>query len=363
MPVPLKELVPVVTFVSSFASPKDPSSPSAFLWFSGGFARAYSESAGAAWRSPAGLEDFSVRADGFAALLASLASQYEEVSFEVSASRLVVRSGTFRAQLPVWPGDVDVPREWIDRKPPEGGVEVNDAFWSDVARVKAAASPDEVKPGLCGVYWAPDGGLIAADNFQAAVCTSPGRAAPRPALGDPSKPKGVLIPSQVLALLGGNPGFDRAAVDEESVWFYSSSGAGSVYGRLYSVEFPAAQFVEFMKVVREQAAASTKVEAKGIVNSLERLLFFARRQPYMVKAEVGGDSVRLWVSEEEGDGRSAEETVPAKVEGGAAAFSVDGKALREIMRNCSSLCTSGVRPLYFRSDDGRFEHVLSLLSS
>ena len=33
MPVPLKELVPVVSFVSSFASPKDPSSPSAFLWF------------------------------------------------------------------------------------------------------------------------------------------------------------------------------------------------------------------------------------------------------------------------------------------------------------------------------------------
>ena len=349
MTVPLKEISPIVAFVASFAVSKDVSSPYAFLWFSNGKVRASSGTSGAVWQTPGVDGEFAIRADGFAALIASLATERSEAEFTVTDTRLVVKAGAFRAQFPTWPADVESPREWLERDTPVDGVDIDESYWSAVSLVRPVASVDQGKPNICGVYWGGDGTLAATDNLRASFYNT--RRAPT---------EGVLIPSSFLAAIGSSPAFTKAFVNDRELWY--STAAGAVYSSLYEAKFPKKQLLEVVAASRTATAAVT-VAVKGQVSSvLDRLLFFASKPPYKVEVEANVDSVRLWVPEEDGGGKSAEEVLDRlPVDASPCAFSVDGKNLREAFAVSTSFRYSSGRSLYFASADGKFEHVLSTL--
>lgn len=352
MIVSLKELAPVVSFVSSFADSKDPSSPFSFLWFAGGNARAFSPSAGTVWGCPAGVGDFAVQAAGFAHLVGSLAGQYSEVDLRTTEARLVVKAGGFRAQLPVWPPEVASPREWFERSVPEGGTVVDASFWEDVGRVKGSASSDAGKPFLCGVYWAADGTTVSSDNLRITVCR------PRPG----SVGLGVLIPAHLLKLVGLAPGFNRAVVKDGSVWFATEGGA--VYGQMVSAEFPEKQMLGLVDKTRAEAAGGSRVEVGApILQALDRLLYFSGLDTWSVQVAAAEGSVTVSVPENDGDGRSAEEALPAKVEGQAVEFLVNGKLFREGLEISTTFWYKPGGLLYFSNPATRLEQVLTTLAA
>jgi hypothetical protein len=356
--IPLKELAKVVSFVSSFTSAKDNFSPFSYVWFSKGAVRAFSGAAGAVWKTPWGVEDFSTPADSLAPLLASLAISNDEVEIKLTETRVVIKSGGFRAQLPAWPRDVESPQDWIVRDQPEGGVEVGDDFWADLGHVRGSMSGDDGKPFLKGVYWAPNGAFVSCDNIRATLCY------PKPdARHKLDRAKGVLIPAHLLKHIGPSPGFSLATLERDTaIWF--SGGAGAVYGQLIATEFPASAVLGLVKSAREYFAGSgpsTHVVFKDDpLPAIDRLLHLSRSST--IRVTVEGAVVRLSVSEVDGNGRSGDDTIAADVGGGSAVFNADGRTFRDAMVISPSFWYGPGKSLYVHNDSTRVEQVVSLLA-
>lgn len=349
---PLKELAPAVAFVSGFATTKDPTAPSAFIWCKSGRVRAFSGASGAVWDVPAKTPEFVVQAAGLASLLTSLASQHKEVDLKVTEARLVVKAGSSRAQIPLWPRDVDAPREWFERDAPDGGVAIDTDFWAAVARVKPSASVDEAKPALRGVYWSDDGTLVATDNVRVTVCRQP---LASPVAG------GVLVPIGLLSQVGAAPGFTHAVADERSVWFMTDAGA--VYGQLLAAPYPAKPLMDLVEKRRREGGTRVTLSdgQSDVAAAIGRLLAFSKKQD-TVRVDAQKSAVRLWVAESDGDGRSAEELVRATVDGDPFECAVSGKMLRDALGVSATFTHVPKRPLYFSNDAG-LEQIVSLTAS
>jgi hypothetical protein len=174
----------------------------------------------------------------------------------------------------------------------------------------------------------------------------------------------VLILSHLLKILGPAPEFTHAATEEVAIWF--TGGVGSVYGQLIATEFPAAAILGLIKTARANASGpGSRAAFKGDpLPVIDCLLQFASKPPHTLKVVVGAESVALSVPETEGDGKSAEDVLPADVSTSVdlpVAFTVDGRMFREAMAISPAFWHGAGKPLYVHSEGARVEQVVSLL--
>jgi len=366
--VPLKEFSPAVSFVASFAAKKGTVPALQHVYFAppvdpsidgSGVVGAFSGSAGAFRTIPWSLDAVVLPAERLDKILSSLAAQgHAEADISLTEARASVKAGGFRAQLPLFAGgDMS---QYVMRAAPEETSPLGERFWDDVARTEPTANRDESRPAFCGVFWCGDGALVSTDNFRMTL-----RAADAGSTGCPV-PEGLLIPNHLLQALPApsRKGFMSAAVEENALWFFGSGA--EVYGLLIDAQFPAAGRSEhFGKVRADAAAGGTWVELPGgkpLDAVIGRLLYFAEPPTFRMAVEVGADSVKLSVAGADG-GDGAEEILPAKVEGGLAAFHVNAQHFRDAMAIRPRFWSGAKnRPLYVCDESKGIEHLVSMLS-
>lgn len=369
MKIPLKDLAPIVSFVAAFAAPKDTVPALQYVYFGRKSVRAFSGSTGAAWGIPWSIgENVAVPAARLERHLASWALSYDDVEIVVKDERVVMKAGAkSRAQLPMLPAGVEAPMEYILRDAPsDGGVGLDEQFWADLAQVEVSVCKDDQRPIFCGVFWGPGGELVSTDNQRITLCAS---ARKPPLVG------GVLIPDHLIRLLGPQRGsFDGAVVDTE-LWFTQAGGA--VHGRLIEGQFPLEGSLKFVRAARAEATAKKNagtwvgVPAMALAAVFGRVLNIARPPSNRTLVEVRKESVRLSVEEDDGDGQSMEEILPATVAGESIAFHVNAEHFRQALEISSRFWVApphagekGIewKPLYVSDAEKRVEHLVALLA-
>jgi DNA polymerase-3 subunit beta len=236
----------------------------------------------------------------------TLVSKYAkdaEVSIELDNAQLIVRCGRSKVKLPTLPAD-SFPA-WADEEPVHQFAFPGAAFRLAAGRVRSAASKEEVRHYLCGVY------LHAVDDTLRLVATDGNRLAvssiPCPA-GAEELP-GAIIPTAALdaalAIFKSSEAID-VALTEKSVSF--SSAGLRLSSKLVDGSYP-----DYTRVIPESGQPSVTFKRSAFVDCLDRANVLTGDGQYMaIVAEPAGDTLRLRANNP--NGGSAEEELPAVID-------------------------------------------------
>jgi DNA polymerase-3 subunit beta len=197
------------------------------------------------------------------------------VTFEATEGEVVITGGGPRFRFREFAVD-DFPR----LEPPDmsSGVEVDGAaFTSAIGQVSVAASTDDARPLLTGVFFEHvDGALrmVATDSYRLAVREVP---AVTEALAG-------LVPVKALRELGRTIGDDRltVAIGEREAAFSSSRGTVSV--RLIEGTFP-----NYRQVIPEKTPNMLTVDKSALLDAIDRASLVAEDHiPIRMTLQAGG---------------------------------------------------------------------------
>jgi DNA polymerase-3 subunit beta len=255
----------------------------------------------------------------------TLVSKYPKdgaISLEVEAGQMVVRCGRSKVKLPTLPAD-NFPA-WADQAPTHEFDLDGSAFRLAASRVRAAASKEEVRHYLCGVYiHAVDDVLrmAATDGHRLAVCSIP---LPEGA----EELAGAIIPNAALdtvfAIFKGSAGI-HVAMTEKSVSF-------SAAGLRLSSKLVDGSFPDYTRVIPARGMPGATFKRSAFVDCLDRANVLTGDGAFMgIRAEPAGDFLRLRAANPSGG--SAEEELPAVVDEGFQAFGFNPRYAAEFLQS------------------------------
>ena len=345
---PLKALAQDIAFAACFVSKLDITPALTRLYLSKGSVRAFTGKTGIIWSIPGWTLDETVAVEGkelVRVLNDLVAGGWREVKVAVEGDKLIVQAGTARTVLPLLSADVSPEiTAALSMNAPSDGMTLPPEFWEALARVEPVVSKDATRPALCGVYWSESGDLMASDNFRLSVC----KTIPCP------MPGGLLIPDYFLGLLDRRD-FTTLALVDDMIWLLHERGA--VYGELLEgAKFPAVGVQRFVTAAREAESTTGITILADPERSIERVV---KRNPDQATNRINVTAVDGQLTIAIPD--VAEDKVPAQVVGGPVSFIVNGQMFLEALTIGHTFWFASGSPLLFRSDDGRVEHLLTLL--
>lgn len=347
----LREVLPVVSLVAEFADPADEAYK--YLYFSGGSACATSGRHGAVFECSVDLDGVATPAVPFARLLKALKGGGEdEVEITCTDRQVAVRSGKFRAHLPLLRSE---DASHVAREAPKGKVGLAPEFWDVLRLALPTVGPATGKSEFHGVYWSNDGTLVSTDALR---ITSVSSGVPCPFTG------GLLVPMGFLKAAGS--GWGAAGVDDRGCLWFLTKGGG-VWTGVGVGTFPSVASEQLLQACRKRigdgGGTLIEVDPARASRIIDRLLLSAAAAPWRMVVTAGDGELTLSVPESDGLASLSEETIQAKVDGPPCTIIVNGRFLSYALEYFSLMHVQDPRtPIYFRNEDGAEHLVVPLFS-
>ncbi len=211
------------------------------------------------------------------------------------------------------------------------GIQLNVADFKEmIHQVAFAASTDEARPVLTGVYITLEGDKItmaAADGFRLSVKTA--------SLSAPvSQPQNVLIPARALSELA------RIATDgAQTITMVIPKGRGQVVFRLKDIQLDSrlidGTYPDFTQIIPRGYKTRTVISTDALLKACKQAEIFARESSNIAKVSIkpGGElqpgAVEITAQSEETG--SNETLVDANIEGGPLLIAFNVKYLRDVL--------------------------------
>lgn len=197
----------------------------------------------------------------------------------------------------------------------EGAVTVDgDAFGAALDQVSVAASTDDARPVLTGVYFENEGGtlrLVATDSYRLAVRDVPSVEA------DLSG----LVPVRALRELGRSVGAPKLQVSIDGREATFASERGTLTARLIEGTFP-----NYRQLIPESYPARLEVERQALLDAIDRASLVAEDHiPVRLKLQQGG--VELSVTRQDVGGET--EHVEASYDGDEMTIAFNSRYLND----------------------------------
>jgi DNA polymerase III subunit beta len=210
------------------------------------------------------------------------------------------------------------------------GIELNVADLKEmIQQVVFAASSDEARPVLQGVYMTVNGSditLAATDGFRISVRKA--------TLAEPcSQPMKAIIPARALIELA------RIATDgEQTVTMVLPSGRGQVLFHLKDAELVSqlieGNFPDYRAILPRGFKTTTVVSTPALLKACKQAEIIAREGNYVIRLEVvpGGDKPgQVEISAQTEETGSSEISVEATIDGPPLVIAFNVKFLREVL--------------------------------
>ena len=351
--IPIKEFSEAVTFARAFAASDKASvdaSASRALHFQDGLVWARS---GSTWivrdfTLPGITGPFAVSADALSKAVQAVESQGAELTLALDKTALVWRGGAAKGRIALIADD---PAQMPDI--PEGATGVGDTLLAAaLARVSFTAYRGEQWPMLRGIYWGPDGRVMASDGDRLAAVRI-----------DESCPaeRGVLVPEHLLRAMKG---FAMTCVDITEREIVFGGGASWVAGTLLQAEFPHERIASSLDALSTKASTEdmTRVDLDSDqpIKALLQAVAASTEAPlHAVTVTVAKGKVEVQCEREDGEVRVE---LAARFLGADRVCRINAQYLIAAVEQGFPLYF-GDKCLYTADDERKFEHAVMFFAA